>query len=321
MYISRQPLRVSLVGGGLDFPEYFQDNYVATLGFSIDQYVYTQFSWQVPIFKHKYRLGFSQATYHEELAEISNRLVKEIYTHFNIKDHCEVQTLSDLPNVSGLGGSSSFCLGILDIFNRSLNLNLSMDKIVRLAVEIERRSNNFSGGIQDQYHIGNPGLNLIEYAVSNRVRVRDLSIVDEANFFESCVIIFERDQSTAGTGRINRGIGSSGLPTDIVQKMSKLCELAEVMSRKKRLSTNDLRLLFQASCRLKRTYDKTHSVNPLTEFLMSKGIDGWKYCGAPGSNSIFLLESPEIIEQLQKCFNLQYHFVSLNFGFPKFVEL
>lgn len=321
MFISRQPLRVSLVGGGIDFPEHFKDNYVATLGFSINRYVYTQFSWQVPIFENRYRLGFSKASYHEQLDDISNPLVREIYKYFNISNHCEVQTLSDLPNTSGLGGSSSFCLGLLDILNHTYNLNLSISERIQLAVELERKSNNFRGGVQDQYHIGNPGLKLIEYFGLDDVRTKDLSLVDEIDFFKSCALIYEKKPSKLLEGTKNRGIGARGLTPDILTKMSELCEQAGLVTRKKNLLKNDLRFLFVKSCELKRSYDNTYLKNSLTEYFTNVGIKSWKYCGAPGSNSIFILENPETINYLKKRFELEYHFINIKFGYPHFIEI
>ena len=40
MIISRTPLRVSLFGGGLDYPEWFNNNSTNVINFAINQYIY-----------------------------------------------------------------------------------------------------------------------------------------------------------------------------------------------------------------------------------------------------------------------------------------
>jgi len=317
MYISRQPMRISLLGGGLDFPEYFSKTYVATLGFTINYFVYTSFSSQLPIYKSKYRIGFSQPSYHETIDTIQNPLIQCIYEYFGLSEPCEVQTLSNLPSAAGLGGSSSFCLGLLNILNAKMKYSLGQDKILELAIRFERQANRNSGGVQDQSHIANPGLNFICYSDPQVVKVE---MSDFDLFFRSCALVFEKNKPPQGVKGL-RGIGSKGLSKKTAERISSLAREASSIAGHGAVETGILRDLFIEACKIKLSYEQSYPNNALTKYLQSEQIEGWKYCGAPGGNAIFVFEDPETISRLKALFGDDYYFADLKFGFPSLYEI
>ena len=54
MKISKTPLRISLFGGGTDFPEFFQSEESLIIGGTIDKYVYTTVNKQIINLSKKY---------------------------------------------------------------------------------------------------------------------------------------------------------------------------------------------------------------------------------------------------------------------------
>ena len=58
MFLSKTPLRVSLFGGGSDFPEYFRDSPGAVLGSTINRYIYTAVLPISDIAEQKYRISY-----------------------------------------------------------------------------------------------------------------------------------------------------------------------------------------------------------------------------------------------------------------------
>ena len=320
MFVAKVPLRISLLGGGLDFPEYLDNFFVATLGFTINQYVYTSFKLQYPLYGVKFRTGFSNPGYYKSVAEIENPLVKEIFQYFKIDQHCEIQTLSDLPSSSGLGGSSSFCVGLLMILNRLFDKKISQRDLIDLAIKLERQSNNFMGGFQDQYHVGNEGLNLIRYQNDKHAEISNISGGDIDTFAQSCTLAFLKNPSANTVGN-RRGIGAKGLQRDISGALSKLCEQAYKKNKTGELSKGYIKSLFEEACDIKRLYDPTYEKNLITNYLEENNIRSWKYCGAPGGNAIFIFEDLYKIEKIKKDLRDDTYFVPLNFGSPRLLEV
>ena len=59
MIICRTPFRVSLFGGGTDYPPWYEKHGGAVLGFAIDKYCYISVRKLPPFFEHKHRIVYS----------------------------------------------------------------------------------------------------------------------------------------------------------------------------------------------------------------------------------------------------------------------
>ena len=75
--ISQTPLRISLFGGGTDYPDWYREHGGAVISTSIDKYCYIVCRYLTPFFDHKYRIRY---TYREEtnsIEEIKHPSVRE----------------------------------------------------------------------------------------------------------------------------------------------------------------------------------------------------------------------------------------------------
>ena len=55
MIISRSPLRISLFGGGTDFPEWFKKNNGLVIGGTINKYIYIHARYLPNIYNNNFR--------------------------------------------------------------------------------------------------------------------------------------------------------------------------------------------------------------------------------------------------------------------------
>ena len=116
MIISKTPLRISFAGGGTDLRSYYKHNkYGAVLSSSIDSYIYVSVKKQTSLFE-KYRLNYSQTELVDDLEKIENPIIRECLRYLEIDDQLYISTIADSPASTGLGSSSSFCVGLLNAF-------------------------------------------------------------------------------------------------------------------------------------------------------------------------------------------------------------
>jgi D-glycero-alpha-D-manno-heptose-7-phosphate kinase len=148
MILTRAPLRVPLGGGGTDFPSFFNEFGGYILGFAISKYVYVVIH---PTMDKKYHLKYSKTESVDNLDLLENRVAAECLEYFKIQPGLEISTFSDVPESSGLGGSSSFCVALVTALRTYLGDSLDPNKIFNDAYDIERNKAKQPGGFQDQW--------------------------------------------------------------------------------------------------------------------------------------------------------------------------
>ena len=60
MIISKTPFRISLFGGGTDFPNYYLKNEGCVIGGTIDKYCYVTSRYSPNVFNYKHRIVWSK---------------------------------------------------------------------------------------------------------------------------------------------------------------------------------------------------------------------------------------------------------------------
>src|SRR5271156_2571939 len=95
--MSKTPLRVSLFGGGTDYPSYFQRSPGAVLGFAIDKYIYISALRLGSYVDYRYRLSYSKVEHTESISEIEHPVVRELLTHYRWNEPTDFSFQADLP--------------------------------------------------------------------------------------------------------------------------------------------------------------------------------------------------------------------------------
>jgi D-glycero-alpha-D-manno-heptose-7-phosphate kinase len=114
MIITRTPFRVSLFGGGTDYPKWYQEHGGVVLATTIDKYCYITCRYLPPFFEHRYRIVYSRIENVREAREIEHPAVRAVLGWMNSSRGLEIHHDGDLPARSGLGSSSSFTVGLLN---------------------------------------------------------------------------------------------------------------------------------------------------------------------------------------------------------------
>ena len=85
MIISRTPFRISLFGGGTDYPAWFSEHGGSVIGTAIDKYCYISVRRLPPFFEHKSKIVYSKVELVKEVAEIEHPAVRGVLTDMGIK--------------------------------------------------------------------------------------------------------------------------------------------------------------------------------------------------------------------------------------------
>ncbi len=164
MIISRTPFRVSLFGGGTDYPAWYQENGGAVLGFAINRYCYITLRYLPPFFNYRHRIAYSRIEMVSELKEIELPAVRAVLMDMGVEDGLEIHHDGDLPARSGLGSSSSFTVGLINALNALKGQMISKRALASEAIRIEQNVIKENVGSQDQIWAAYGGFNRIEFS-------------------------------------------------------------------------------------------------------------------------------------------------------------
>ena len=113
LVVTKTPLRVSFLGGGTDIKYFYKQFGGSVLNCAIDKYVYVTVKRHSSFFDEKFRINYSKSEVGNHLSKIENNIVRECIKLSKINFPIYISTVSDVPTGSGLGGSSSFTVGLL----------------------------------------------------------------------------------------------------------------------------------------------------------------------------------------------------------------
>lgn len=291
MIITRAPLRIPLGGGGTDFPSYYEKHGGLILGLAISKHVYVVLHDTID---KGIRLKYSKTEHEKDVDKLQNRVAAEALKYFGVTEGVEVATFSDVPECSGLGGSSSFCVALVTALREKLSLPLDKDVIFKEALEIERTKAGQVGGVQDQFFashggswylkLSSSGFEMIPFDVSKLTTV--LSLV-YTNSYRTNFDIADRQHSMTLSDNQEmvdnlNGVKSLGL------------EIKELIERGK---FTDVGHIFSAHWELKKRRDPSVT-NPVVDetYLraMESGALGGKLIGIGGGGYLLLLSNSKL---------------------------
>lgn len=163
MWLSKTPLRVSFLGGGTDYPSYFHRHPGAVLGGTIDKYVYIQALPLSSIAEERFRITYRTTESVRQIGEIQHPVVRESLRKHGWTEPLNVATMSDLPGGTGLGSSSAFTVGFINLLHKMRGEELTRYELARQAIDMEQRILRENVGVQDQIHAAFGGLARYEF--------------------------------------------------------------------------------------------------------------------------------------------------------------
>ncbi len=175
MIIVQTPLRVSLFGGGTDFPSFFMnEGGGCVLSSAIDKYIYVTIKQR---FDNKIRVGYTTTEMVDTVDEIQHELIREALRKTGITSGVEITTMGDIPSAgTGLGSSSTVTVGSLNAMYSFLGEIVPAERLAQEACEIEIDILDKPIGVQDQYIASYGGFRLLEFEPDGRISSQKIDL-------------------------------------------------------------------------------------------------------------------------------------------------
>jgi D-glycero-alpha-D-manno-heptose-7-phosphate kinase len=173
MIITRTPFRISFAGGGSDLKSFYKNFGGAVLSTSINKYVYL--NSHTFFEKDKSLIKYRKTELVSSNDEINHPIIRQVFKHFNI-NQIELNSTADIPAGTGMGSSSSFTVGLINLCCEINGITMSKKEIAELACHVEINLLNEPIGKQDQYAASFGGLNFIKFNNDSSVSVEKINL-------------------------------------------------------------------------------------------------------------------------------------------------
>lgn len=297
MIISRTPFRVSLFGGGTDYPGWYQEHGGAVIGTAINKYCYITVRNLPPFFEHKHRIVYSKVELPNELSEIEHPSVRTVLSEMAQETGVEVQHQADLPARSGLGSSSSFTVGLLNAVKALRGQTCSPDWLTHEAIRIEQQVIRENVGSQDQCWAAHGGTNFIEFTLQGKIHVTPLMLSkDTREHLDSHMMLFFTGLSRIASNIAGKKIANLAEKHHQLEVMQRMAYQAKDILQNQHVDMKDLGDMLQEAWLLKKQLADnvtTPEVDDIYQQAMQAGAYGGKLLGAGGGGFLMFLAPPE----------------------------
>tara|TARA_Y100000590_G_scaffold369596_1_gene430948 strand:+ start:852 stop:1850 length:999 start_codon:yes stop_codon:yes gene_type:complete len=287
------PHRISICGGGTDFPSFYNNHNGAVINFAI-----TRFSKiRLRVLKNKYVVIASDVDEYfegskDELLKIKNSSMP-LYMIMKKGIPSKISIKSDVPPGSGLGSSGTLAVNLVNAFHHIDNkkkikpLELS-EKAYKLEAEIFKKAI----GKQDHMPAAFGGFNFIEYK-KNKIVVTPFKNKISNALTENCLLFYlgmTRDADKILRRQEKRVQSNSDEMIDVLKTMNKL-------TRKMRNDLNDGNFkevgnTLEIAWELKKKFTKGVSnkfIDKVHNLAIESGAYGAKITGAGGGGHFLVI--------------------------------
>lgn len=297
MAISRTPYRVSFFGGGTDYPAWFRNHGGAVLSMAIDKYCYIGTGFLPPFFGIRHRIIWSHIEPVGAIADIQHPAVRAglQVLGFDDSEGVELFHQGDLPARSGIGSSSAFAVGLINVLTAMRGRQLDRQELAVSAMELEQNKLREAVGCQDQIASAYGGLNVVQFHCDGTFKVTPLGLAEhQRTNLENWLMLFY-----TGSSRLSSDFAKR-LISRLESNAAHMIRLREMVDRGSELLHAD-RLpqfgeLLHESWTLKRRLSDgttTTTIDRIYEDALRAGALGGKLLGAGGTGFMVFVVPPE----------------------------
>jgi D-glycero-alpha-D-manno-heptose-7-phosphate kinase len=297
MAISRTPYRVSFFGGGTDYPAWYRKHGGAVLSMAINKYCYIGTGFLPPFFGIRHRIIWSHIEPVDAIAEIQHPAVRAGLQVLGFSDEEGVELFhqGDLPARSGIGSSSAFAVGLVNVLTAMRGKQLDAHALAVSAIDLEQNKLRESVGCQDQIASAYGGMNLIKFECDDSFSVRPLGLSEgQRSDFEKWLMLFYTGSSRLSSDFAKRLISRLDANAAHLKRMRDMVEAGADLLHTDRVSA--FGELLHESWVLKRSLTdgtSTTTIDRIYDDARRAGAIGGKLLGAGGTGFMVFVVPPE----------------------------
>lgn len=304
MIISKTPFRMSLFGGGTDYPDWYRENGGSVIGTTIDKYCYLSVRYLPPFFEHKHRVVWSNIELIDQIEEIRHPAVRAILGEMDFEKGLEISYNADLPARSGLGTSSSFCVGLLNALSALNGQMISKKKLADEAIRIEQHVMKEAVGSQDQIWAAYGGFNRIDFQQDGGYDVAPLIMnPNSKNALQSSLMLFFTGFSRYASQLAQKQIENFDKKKNELSTLGQMTDQVASLLGGSSDPVSEIGALMHESWCLKRDLAEgvtTPAVDGIYEAGREAGALGGKLLGAGGGGFMLFMVKPEDRQKLRE---------------------
>lgn len=294
MIVTRTPYRVSLAGGGTDFPAFFRERPACIVSAALNKYFYLTLASRLDT---RVRVAYSKVEEVPHAGVLEHDIVRVVLERYGLHSGVEIGMVGEVPAASGLGSSSAVAVGLLQAVRAQVGLESSAAQLAEEAVRVETDLLHKPIGWQDQYGAAFPGVKEIVFGPGQDVHVHPISLsADNRLALEAnALLVFTRRTRPAESvlsGFVSR-------MEDNRADLETIAEIARAVRAAFHAPRIDLPLLgalLDESWKVKRTLSSAVT-DPLIDEMYdagrAAGAWGGKLLGAGGGGFLLFLIPPE----------------------------
>ena len=316
MIVSKTPYRISFFGGGTDYPDWYLKHGGKVISTSIDKFCYITCRQLPPFFSHKHRIVYSIIENTRSVKKIKHPSVRAILERSKINHGLEIHHDGDLPARSGIGSSSSFTVGLLNVIYKLQGKTVNKIKLAKDAIFLEQKILKEAVGSQDQIAAAVGGFNLIKFKKNNSFEIKkNIFLIKNISTIENHILLCFSGLSRISSKIAKKKISNINSKKNIFNKLNYCTDIAEKMLKSNSFNIKDFAELISESWYTKKSLDKKVSnkkINEIFNFALNNGALGGKLLGAGAGGFLMFLVPPHkkknFIKKMKKniCFEVKF---------------
>lgn len=315
LIVTRTPLRTSFVGGGTDLPSFYREHggevVSTTVGLYIDVVVRRRPEGSGPRFRVS--CGVYEETEHVEAIE--HPLVREALQMIGESGPLDISSSSDVPGGTGLGSSSSFCVGLLHALRQLHDLPCDWATLADQAFILETERLGQPIGRQDQSIAAVGGFRNLHFRSDEQVEARAMDLCPEyAASIEAGTLMFYLGGQRRAEALLRPLARPSAEQTARLMTLRGHCE-GFAAALRRQAPVTELGALLDETWQVKRRLSAgicPPRVDEAYAAAQACGATGGKLLGAGGTGCLLLMAEPSthagIRQALGAFTELPFHF-------------
>ena len=304
MIISKTPYRLSLFGGGTDYPAWFENHPSKVIAAAMANYCWVHVKELPPFFDHTVRVTYSKTEHKSDASQIEHPAIRACLQHMGLQKGISIGHDGDLPARSGIGSSSAFTVGLLHALYAYQGRMISKENLAKEAIHVEQNVIGENVGIQDQIMASYGGIRVIDMGPGNNWTSNSIVLSDSyMKELESHIMLgfsgVSRHSETQSKKKVDNI--KNGNTDNYLKQMMQLTDEAH-NSIMKCESMDILGELFNKGWHIKRNLADGISedwIDNIYNKACQYGAYGGKLMGAGGGGFFMFLAPPDAHERIK----------------------